>query len=277
MHCSSCGSPNADDSKFCARCGGALAAAAVAVAAPAPAVSGDLLGQKQQVAPYWHTLLMILILVGLSITGARRVQRAETAHTPRPLLYATTIAMQWTMLGFVWLGVRRRGYKLRDLTGKPWKSVEDALLDVAIAAGFWIGAVVVLAVTARLIRFAPKLEDARKALDFIAPSNALELGIWVLLALTAGICEEIIFRGYLQRQFAALSRSVVAGILISAALFGASHAYEGGQRMILIGLLGAMLGALAVWRKNLRPSMIAHTWQDVFAGFGLFVLRRLRG
>lgn len=275
MNCPSCGSPNAEGPGVCVRCGAALAAAAIADAPP-PTVAGEALGQKQQVAPYWHTLLIIAIMLGLSFTGARRVQRAEKAHTPRPLLYATTIAMQWTLLGVVWLGIRRRGYKLRDLTGKPWKSVEDALLDVAIAAAFWISAALVLVAAARLMRFAPKLEDARKALEFIAPSNALELGIWVLLALTAGICEEIIFRGYLQRQFAAVSRSVVAGILLSAALFGASHAYEGGQRMILIALLGAMLGTLAVWRRSLRPSMIAHAWQDIFAGFGLFVLRQLR-
>jgi len=64
-------------------------------------------------------------------------------------------------------------------------------------------------------------------------------------------------------------------VLASALIFGASHLYEGKERMVLVGVLGAMLGTLAVVRKNLRPSMIAHTWQDVFAGAGMFLMRRL--
>lgn len=240
---------------------------------PPTIVVPPLLDQKQKVAGYWHTLFILALMLALSFTGARRAEAAR--HTPRPLLYATTIAVQWTLVGLVWLGIRRRGHTVRELTGKAWRSIDDALLDVAIAAGFWIGAVAVLALTARLLRFAPKLDEMRKSLDFLAPSNGLELALWVVLSLTAGVCEEIVFRGYLQRQFAALTRSVFAGVLASAIVFGASHAYEGGIRMILVGLLGAMLGALAVVRKNLRPSMIAHAWQDVFAGFGLFVLRRL--
>lgn len=242
---------------------------------PPTIVVRPLVDQKQQVASYWHMLLIIALMLGMSATGARRVERAEREHTPRPLLYTTTIAVQWALVGLVWLGVRRRGHTVRDLTGKPWKSFDDVLLDIAIAAGFWIGAVLVIAGAAKLMRFAPKLEEARKTLDFLAPSNGVELALWVLLSLTAGICEEIVFRGYLQRQFAALTHSVAAGVVISAVIFGLSHAYEGGRRMVLVGLLGAMLGALAAWRKNLRPSMIAHTWQDVFAGFGLYVLRRL--
>lgn len=241
---------------------------------PPTLVVPPVIDQKQQVASYWHTLLIFAFMMLLSFTGAKRAENAR--HAPRPLLYASTIAVQWTMVGLVWLGVRRRGYKIRELTGRGWRNLEDALLDVGIAAGFWIVAVLVLAGAARLMRFAPKIEEMRKALDFLAPSNALELCLWVVLAATAGVCEEIVFRGYLQRQLGALSRSVVVGVLGSAVVFGASHAYEGGARMILVGLLGAMLGALAAWRKNLRPSMIAHTWQDVFAGFGLYVLRKLR-
>src|SRR3954465_13063029 len=200
---------------------------------PPPAAAPELIPQSQQVANYWHSLIILALMLLLSASGAKRVQRAEATQTPRPILYATTIAVQWTMVGLVWLGIRRRGYTLRQLTGKGWRSAEEALLDIAIAAGFWIGAVMVLAGAARLMRFAPKLDEMRKSLDFLAPNSALELALWVVLACTAGVCEEIVFRGYLQRQFAAMSRSVIVGVLASAVIFGASHAYEGGSRMIL--------------------------------------------
>jgi len=75
-----------------------------------------------------------------------------------------------------------------------------------------------------------------------------------------------IFRGYLQRQFMALTKSAPAGILLSAATFGAAHAYQGFRMMILIALYGAMFGILAYWRGSVRPGMIAHAWQDSLNG-----------
>ena len=55
-------------------------------------------------------------------------------------------------------------------------------------------------------------------------------------------------------------------MLLSALIFGLSHAYEGQQRMILITVYGAMFGTLAILRKSLRPGMIAHAWHDTFQG-----------
>ena len=55
---------------------------------------------------------------------------------------------------------------------------------------------------------------------------------WCCLSATAGFCEEIVFRGYLQRQLAAFSKSTLMGVLLSAAIFGVSHGYEGAARML---------------------------------------------
>ena len=59
---------------------------------------------------------------------------------------------------------------------------------------------------------------------------------------------------------------VPAGILLSAAAFGAAHAYQGFRMVILIGLYGAMFGILAHWRGSVRPGIIAHAWQDSLNG-----------
>src|SRR6266566_9319318 len=98
------------------------------------------------------------------------------------------------------------------------------------------------------------------------PHRGIELAFWIALSVTAGICEETIFRGYLQRQFMALTKSAPAGILLSAATFGAAHTYQGFRMVILIGLYGAMFGILAYWRGSVRPGMIAHAWQDSLNG-----------
>jgi hypothetical protein len=103
-------------------------------------------------------------------------------------------------------------------------------------------------------------------MEVLMPHGPAELTLWVVLSVTAGICEETIFRGYLQRQFMALTNNAPAGILLSAAAFGAAHAYQGFRRVILIGVFGAMFGILAYWRRSVRPGMIAHAWQDTLGG-----------
>ncbi len=103
-------------------------------------------------------------------------------------------------------------------------------------------------------------------LEFMLPHRAVELAWWIALSVTAGICEETVFRGYLQRQFPALTKSFPAAILISATTFGVAFAYQGLRMVILITVFGAMFGLLAHWRGTVRPGMIAHVGQDSLNG-----------
>jgi membrane protease YdiL (CAAX protease family) len=92
------------------------------------------------------------------------------------------------------------------------------------------------------------------------------MALWVMLALTAGICEEILFRGYLQRQFAALTKSTAAGLVLQGLAFGAAHGYQGVKYMCIIAVYGCLFGLLAIWRHSLRPGMMAHFIQDSVGG-----------
>jgi uncharacterized protein len=223
-------------------------------------------------APIWHTAIVVFVLLGASLGGSRGVHPL-TGHSKIPQ-YLWTMAWEWVLAGFVYLGVRKR-MKLRELIGGRWASPEDVLLDLMIAAGFWLVAIVVLGAGAKLRHLdqAGKFDSMRQQLGFLIPDTTLELLAWFCLSTTAGICEEIIFRGYLQRQFAAFTSSMLAGVLLSAVVFGAAHGYEGGPRMLLIGIYGLMFGLLAWWRKSLRPGMIAHAWHDAISGAVLHMLK----
>ena len=128
---------------------------------------------------------------------------------------------------------------------------------------FLAGSVVITSLGGCTLRL-PRKQRSGKLLQ---PHGSREIITWIALSLTAGICEEAIFRGYLQRQFIALTKSVPAGILLSAAAFGAAHSYQGYRGVIQISLLGVMLGSLAYWRKTVRPGMISHALQDTLAIF----------
>jgi membrane protease YdiL (CAAX protease family) len=109
----------------------------------------------------------------------------------------------------------------------------------------------------------------------LAPSSVPEMIMWVILAATAGFCEEFIFRGYLQKQFRAITGSDVAAVAMQAVCFGIAHSYQGVKSMVTITVYGALFGILAIYRKSLRPGMIQHTMQDSFSGLGLALLRHL--
>jgi membrane protease YdiL (CAAX protease family) len=61
-------------------------------------------------------------------------------------------------------------------------------------------------------------------------------------------------------------------MLVSSAVFGMAHGYEGGKRMILIFVYGFLFSSLAELRKSLRPGMMAHAWHDAFTGLVLRLL-----
>jgi membrane protease YdiL (CAAX protease family) len=223
-------------------------------------------------APLWHTCLLVAVLLLSSLAGLQG-HRPLSRGGKLPQ-YILGMIWEWILTGFVWLGIRKR-VRLRQVIGARWRNAEDFFLDVIIAGAFWLVAALVLAGGAKLMHLdhGDKLDTMRRQLGFLIPDTRLELAVWFLLSTTAGFCEELIFRGYLQLQFAALTRSMFAGALISAVVFGASHGYEGAPRMILIGIFGLMFGLLAWWRKSLVPGMIAHAWHDAFSGAILRMLK----
>jgi membrane protease YdiL (CAAX protease family) len=166
--------------------------------------------------------------------------------------------------------LHRAGLSLRELIGGRWRGIEDFLLDIAIAVGTWFGALVVIAVVALAMGMdhSGSIDDARRQIGFLAPQSGLEVFLWICLSATAGFCEEVLFRGYLQKL-----RNRWIALLVVSILFGLGHGYEGTQRMLLIALLGLAFGIMSMLRKSLRPAIMAHTLQDTISGLLLKVLR----
>jgi membrane protease YdiL (CAAX protease family) len=249
---------------------------------PLAPVVGTPQPQDRLIAPVWHTMLIVLVLVGysfLSAMGSTRVVGHATGSIPEKLRiaqYAFTIAFEFFLLFLVWIGLRLKRTRIRELIGGRWDTPEAFLLDVAIAAGFWIVAYMVLAAMSFALGMAKpsQLTETKKLAEMLAPHSVAGLGVFVLVSLVAGFVEEIIFRGYLQRQIGVLCGNIYVGLVLSAVIFGASHGYEGTRRMIVIFVFGMMFGFLALWRKSLRPGMMAHGWHDAFEGVVLFFVAR---
>jgi membrane protease YdiL (CAAX protease family) len=133
---------------------------------------------------------------------------------------------------------------------------------LGIAAGFWVAAALV-SYPLKLL-FGPT--NLGGALLAVSPRSGLEIGLWFGVSISAGICEETVFRGYLQRQLTVMTGSRAVGILLAAATFGLAHLYQGWRWATVLGMYGLMFGVLAYWRRTVRTGMIAHAWQDALTG-----------
>jgi CAAX protease family protein len=223
-------------------------------------------------APWIHTAGFIAILLVYSYLGAL-AQRRPVHHANHIYLYLGTIVWEWLLVGYIVLGIRRRGVRLRDLVAGRWKSATDVLRDIAVAIGFWFVSMLILGLIARALGLggAGAETEVKNKLGALIPATKAELALFIVVSLTAGFCEEVMFRGYLQRQFAALTRVGPAAIVLQGIFFGLGHGYEGSARMIVIAVYGVMFGMLAVWRKSLRPGMISHAMHDSLSGIFLYV------
>lgn len=215
-------------------------------------------------------------MVWLSFAGAKH-QGDFAAQRGHLLFYVLTIATELIVFLLAYLGIRLSRMSLREVIGGRWDRFEDFLLDVAIAVGFWIlsyGVLIGLALAMHMAR-PGAIDEGKKTIQLLAPHGGLELTLWICMSTVAGFVEEIVFRGYFQRQFSTLLRNVWVGMLASAVIFGLSHAYEGHQRMFLIFVYGVMFGTLTILRKSLRPGMMAHAWHDSFEGILLVIADKL--
>jgi uncharacterized protein len=207
---------------------------------------------------------MLCWLLGISFIGAH----ADLGHG-HVITYSIVILMEWAMVAFIWWGLSRRGIRLSDLVGGSWARPLYFLRDLGLGIAFLviIGFALLQGISYLLKPEAPK------AMATMMPQSWSEMILWALMSLTAGFCEEVIFRGYLRRQFSALTRSWVGGIILQALMFGLSHGYQGWKLMLLISIYGICFGLFARWRRSLRPGMLAHALEDTAGGLLGFLSR----
>jgi len=104
-----------------------------------------------------------------------------------------------------------------------------------------------------------------ESIQFLLPTTFGERLLFLFVAITAGVCEEIIFRGvmlyYLNHLPFDLSLLVIG--IISSLLFGVVHLYQGWKGVLLTTYLGAILFFLFVGTGYLWIPITLHFIIDV--------------
>lgn len=96
---------------------------------------------------------------------------------------------------------------------------------------------------------------------------AIPIGMRFALAITAGICEEFLSRGYAIERLTALTGNRFVGAAIPCVLFTLGHIRLYGFGVALLPVLATAVAAtvLYVWRRNLVVNIAMHALIDIYA------------
>lgn len=219
--------------------------------------------ESNDVLPPWHTAALITLIVMVAVVGSLLPSAvAPTSSAAKGDLgrYGPLLLVQWGLVLYVCRVGRTRSV-LRELVGRLWDGPRRALADTAIAVAAATAIVAVNAAYMHLLRVAPS-----GAVSALLPRTPVERAAWVIVAISAGFCEEVVYRGYLLQELSRKSRSVTLGVISQGVLFGLAHLDQGTTAACAIAVYGVALGALAGIRGSLLPGIICHAAVDLASG-----------
>ena len=218
--------------------------------------------------PWDFWLIFFVLGVLLPLRGRLRLQKLlalpQIGRRERLSLYASTIAFQWLAVGVVAWRAWVRGLTLDELglvIHGRWRILIAAIVGAATLGGLqWLN-------LRRMGRSSGKAREFMQALaERVLPQSRAELAPYLALAVTAGLCEEFLYRGF---AMAALTRAGLpawGAVLLSSVLFGLAHVYQGRGGFVSTLVIGAVFGTAKIAYDGMVPVMLWHFAVDAVAG-----------
>lgn len=216
-------------------------------------------------APAWHTRALVALLLAVATTGLllEPAPLQPFAVTSVVVRAYAPLALVNVMLCLYVSGVGLERNVLAELLGRfrgdGWRLLKDLSIGLALA-------VALIAAENGLQAWLGLPESI--AAHALRPSTTSEKLAWLPVAALVGFSEEVVYRGYLQRQFSVLTGRLPFGVLVQAALFGIAHAEQGGWAVGRFAGYAVVLGAVAAWRRSLAPGIWCHVAVDSLAAWG---------
>ena len=223
-------------------------------------------------------ILVLLLLVVQPIWGyieSRRDEaRAQAGHDlNRQRFYRQTAWMEWVFLAAL---------------AAVWVFYERPITALGFVqpggTGFWIGVgllIVVLAGLAYSVHYARHVSESERtkqvasmgALRKYLPHTRTELNTFYGLSVTAGVVEEIVYRGFLF-WYLSFVMPLWLVVVASSVMFGFAHSYQGAGGALRCGLVGLGFGLYYALTGSIWLPIIAHALFDILQGAAIFELLR---
>jgi membrane protease YdiL (CAAX protease family) len=216
-----------------------------------------------------HVLVLVMV-VAAPLWDRYEIPRLKASRDPRKKLkfYWTVITAEWvcTAVAYLALGfgtlftIRTMPGEIGWLTGSRGKPL---VLGLFTAIAVTLLAPAIMALWNETIRI--KAAKAAKTLSFLIPSSTEERRWWWLLCITAGVCEELLYRGFLLHYLhtAPFHLGLNWALMVAAVVFGIGHLYQGVKPALGTVVLGFALGAVFVATGSLLIPIIAHAVLDL--------------
>jgi CAAX protease family protein len=199
----------------------------------------------------WTVVGLVIALLGLpAIVFAYRLVVADpTAGANVALREAIILALVALLL---WIVVRRERRPLSSI------GIGGAGLWPTLGWAFVLLLLIVLGLAACLGMF------ALSGVHYGQGSAPLSVSPWAtaLTTVRAGVAEEVFYRGYAIERIEAMTGSRWAAALIPLIMFAAFHYRQGLPGIIVALVLGAILTAFYLWKRNLIANILAHFLVD---------------
>jgi membrane protease YdiL (CAAX protease family) len=160
-----------------------------------------------------------------------------------------------------WKAIRAENFRVRSLSGVQW------FWGLIAAVSFAVTVHAAIVVLFRFVPFPASAFHQGYDLSFI-PSQQMQWVVCVVSALSAGICEETGFRGYMQKPIENRHGPIIA-IMISSLLFMLLHLTKSWSLLGMVPIVfgaGLLLGTLARASGTLAFGILGHWLMDI----GLF-------
>jgi len=219
---------------------------------------------------HWDFAVILLALgIAVPLLGRRRVgqlmRTPSTTKMDRLSLYATTLAFQWIAAGVIlW---RAAAHEIR--AAQLGLAIGNPILTVTIT--IVLTALVLLNQLISLRRLVSNPAEAQGLLPQLAlklfPQDDVERLAFFALVVTVAICEELVYRGFVQCVFQDWSTgSVTVGVLGSAIYFSIAHLYQGRRGLASTLVAGLIFAGARAWTGSLLPPIAAHFVADITVG-----------
>lgn len=228
-------------------------------------------------------LIYLVLIVAAPVAfelrgGVARMKAKIAAGVPnvRRKTYLRTIAFQFALALPVVIGwiVTRRPWSALAIV-PPTSTLHATASAVIIAATVAFGAAQLISIR-KLAASDEKKASYRAALahvEFMMPRDRGEFRLFGTLSVIAGVCEEFLFRGYMMWVLVAYMSFPLA-VLVSAALFGLAHIYQGRRQAAKIGVIAVLMN-IVVWLGGwLVPAMVLHAVFNAATGRLAYVVLR---
>ena len=214
-----------------------------------------------------HIVVLALIFV-MPAWDAIETRRLKANADPRKRLkwYRKLIVASWVLALLVtWTSGGRRNVGTIEARA-PWLPTGEAARDFVV--GLLVAVVVAQTLVLFQLRKKPeaqaRIAKALASLYFILPVTREERRWYFIVSITAGICEEVVYRGFLIHYLmgAPANPSVTLAVVISSLIFGIGHIYQGVRGAIGTAILGLVFAALFVITGNLALPILLHAAID---------------